>query len=281
MNYRELWQVLVPRYGEREAQAVVRLLLDHVFGLSLADVLAGGLDSLPVPSATHLQAMMQRLMAGEPVQYVMGEAEFCGRWLKVSPAVLIPRPETEELCQWVLSAELPAKPRILDIGTGSGCIACTLAAELPDARVEGWDISEEALLVARENAGRIGVHAVFSRHDILATADILQGSQQKWDVIVSNPPYICQKERATMAPHVLQHEPATALFVPDDDALCFYRAIATYALAALDRGGRLFFEINPLYAEELQAMLLELAFCDVSIRIDAFGRQRFISAIRP
>lgn len=277
MNHRELWQPLVAEYGEGEAKAIVRLLLERGFGLSLADVLTGGVEGLPEDRACLLRGMAARLAAGEPVQYVLGEAEFDGRWLRVTPSVLIPRPETEELCQWVVASDLPAKARILDIGTGSGCIACTLAAHLEDAEVTGWDLSDEALEVARENARRTCTNVAFARRDALA----LPADHALWDAIVSNPPYICQRERASMERHVLDHEPAMALFVPDDDALCFYESIARYAQTALKPGGQLFFEINPRYAQALCALLSDLAFEAVGIRDDGFGKQRFIRAVQP
>ena len=281
MTYQELWRPLTAVYDQREAQSVARMVLEMRFGLTLADVLCG-----QMPDECELQQIQQRLLAGEPVQYVIGEAEFGGRRFRVAPGVLIPRPETYELCQWVSNRgerreeRGEKEERILDIGTGSGCIACTLAAELPEAEVTAWDISEEALAIARENARRTQVHVSFEQVDILDPRLIAASPQNRYQVIVSNPPYICQKEQATMERHVLDHEPHLALFVPDDDPLLFYRAIAQYGSHALTPGGSLFFEINPLYATELSALLSAMSYHDIEIRNDQFGKPRMIKATR-
>ena len=282
-------------YDEREAQAVARMVLEVHFGLTMAEVLCG-----QMPDERELRQIQQRLLAGEPVQYVIGEAEFGGRRFRVAPGVLIPRPETYELCLWVRNRgerreergeridnrgerreERGEKgERILDIGTGSGCIACTLAAELPEAEVTAWDISEEALAIARENARRTQVHVLFEQVDILDPRLIAASPQNRYQVIVSNPPYICQKEQATMERHVLDHEPHLALFVPDDDPLLFYRAIARYASLSLTPGGSLYFEINPLYATELSALLSAMSYHDIALKNDQFGKPRMIKATR-
>ena len=281
MTYQELWRPLTAVYDEREAQAVARMVLEVHFGLTLAEVLCG-----QMPDERELRQIQQRLLAGEPVQYVIGEAEFGGRRFRVAPGVLIPRPETYELCQWVSNRgerreERGEKgERILDIGTGSGCIACTLAAELTEAEVTAWDISEEALAIARENAQRTQVHMLFEQVDILDPRLIAASPQNRYQVIVSNPPYICQKEQATMERHVLDHEPHLALFVPDDDPLLFYRAIARYASLSLTPGGSLYFEINPLYATELSALLSAMSYHDVALKNDQFGKPRMIKATR-
>ena len=281
MTYQELWRPLTAVYDQREAQSVARMVLEMRFGLTLADVLCG-----QMPDECELQQIQQRLLAGEPVQYVIGEAEFGGRRFRVAPGVLIPRPETYELCQWVSNRgerreeRGEKEERILDIGTGSGCIACTLAAELPEAEVTAWDISEEALAIARENARRTQVHVSFEQVDILDPRLIAASPQNRYQVIVSNPPYICQKEQATMERHVLDHEPHLALFVPDDDQLLFYRAIARYASHALTPGGSLYFEINPLYATELSALLSAMSYHDIALKNDQFGKPRMIKATR-
>ena len=281
MTYQELWRPLTAVYDQREAQSVARMVLEMRFGLTLADVLCG-----QMPDECELQQIQQRLLAGEPVQYVIGEAEFGGRRFRVAPGVLIPRPETYELCQWVSNRgerreeRGEKEERILDIGTGSGCIACTLAAELPEAEVTAWDISEEALAIARENARRTQVHVSFEQVDILDPRLIAASPQNRYQVIVSNPPYICQKEQATMERHVLDHEPHLALFVPDDDPLLFYRAIARYASHALTPGGSLYFEINPLYATELSALLSAMSYHDIALKNDQFGKPRMIKATR-
>jgi release factor glutamine methyltransferase len=167
---------------------------------------------------------------------------------------------------------------LLDIGTGSGCIAITLAAEMPEAEVTAWDISAEALSVACENAKRTHVHVSFEQVDILHLPSSVIHLTSAFDLIVSNPPYICNKERATMEANVLEHEPHTALFVPDDDPLLFYRAIAQYASTALKPGGWLYFEINPLYAKPLRDMLNMMLYHDIEIKEDQYGKQRMIRA---
>ena len=245
------------------------------FGLSMAEVLTGCVEQLP---ADELSSLQSRLLKGEPVQYVLGCAEFFGRRFHVAPGVLIPRPETEELCRWILDDDRRDRHHdsILDIGTGSGCIACTLAAELPHAEVSAWDIAEKALSIAADNAQQTGVHVNFSRVDILRPVPPLE----VWSTIVSNPPYICQKEQLDMAPHVLQHEPHQALFVPDDAPLLFYRAIASYAWQALKDDGRLFFELNPLYADDVANMLNAMGFTHTVIRKDQFDKERFIKTCK-
>ena len=201
----------------------------------------------------------------------------------VDERVLIPRPETEELCQWII-AEAADKNRlaserlsILDIGTGSGCIAITLAAALPQATVTAWDLSESVLQVAAENARRHGVNIHFEQQDALQPNN---NCQMKHDLIVSNPPYICNMECTSMERNVLDYEPHTALFVPDDDPLLFYRAIARYALSALNDGGSLYFEVNPLYVNDLQTMLSMMSWHDIKTKNDAYGKTRMIKARR-
>ena len=277
MSYQQLWQQLARTYDTGEAKAIARMLYEVRYGLSLSDLLMGRDADVP---QQELQQLTERLEQHEPIQYVLGQADFCGRTFKVSPAVLIPRPETEELCQWVTtkvrdSACNDAALSILDVGTGSGCIAITLAAELPEAKVTAWDISEDALLVACENALLNGVTVDFELQDVLlATA----AAQQTKDIIISNPPYICNKERATMEANVLEHEPHHALFVPDDDPLLFYRAIAKLGQQMLSYGGWLYFEVNPLFAAQLARLLSAMSYYDIEIKEDQFGKQRMIRA---
>ena len=278
MTYRQLWQRLVPVYDEGEAQAIARLIYEVRYGLTLSDLLMGRDSSVP---QDELEQIAIRLERQEPVQYILGQTEFCGRTFVVNKHVLIPRPETAELCQWiVLGNGLQGCKKILDIGTGSGCIAITLAAEMPKAEVTAWDISEEALKVAKENAKRTNVHVKFEQVDILHLPSSILHLTSAFDLIVSNPPYICNKERETMEANVLEHEPHTALFVPDDDPLLFYRAIAQYGQTALKEGGWLYFEINPLYAETLCEMLSKMSYHDIEIKEDQYGKQRMIRAKR-
>ena len=268
VKYEDLWQQLSSIYETGEAKAIVRYLLEIRYGLSMTDIMCGAVEQLP---EEELRGLVERLLQGEPVQYVTGIAEFGGRRFHVEPRVLIPRPETAELCHRIVSSfHTPHSTlHILDIGTGSGCIACTLAAEIPNSEVTAWDISEKALHIAAENAKRTGVHVSFEQRDILSIVN------SQWDTIVSNPPYICNKERAGMEQNVLDYEPSLALFVPDEDPLLFYRAITRFAKTALKDGGNIYFEINPLYAEPLKQLMQEEGFADIMLYHDSFGKQRF------
>ena len=281
MTYNELWRQLTQVYDDYEAKAIARMVYEVRFGLMPSDLFIGKDTQLSTDDQKLLAEITQRLLTGEPVQYVLGEAEFGGRTFHVEPGVLIPRPETYELCQWIMEERRGKKEEgrntsILDIGTGSGCIACTLAAELADAEVTAWDISDDALRIATENAKRTNVHVSFEKVDVLNTSLLnRERPATGLDSIVSNPPYICNKERATMERNVLEHEPELALFVPDDDPLLFYRTIARFAAKTLNPGGALYFEINPLYVSEMQQMLSEEGFSHTEIRNDQFGKQRF------
>ena len=278
MSYKELWQCLTKVYDEGEAKAIARMTYEERFGLTLSDIYLGKDTQLSADCQTELEEIAKRLLQGEPIQYVLGRADFCGRTFMVNEHVLIPRPETEELCQWITSQGVCPPVRLLDIGTGSGCIAVTLAAEIPQAEVTAWDISAEALEVARENAKRANVHVSFEQVDVLNCQLSIINCQ--FDLIVSNPPYICNKEREAMESNVLEHEPHTALFVPDDDPLLFYRAIAQFGTTALKNDGWLYFEINPLYAEPLRQMLCAMRFCRIEIKEDQYGKQRMIKACK-
>ena len=300
-NYRELCRRLAERYGMDEARAIVRWVLGERFGLSMADILCDKVTELSADDRTDLEKMMFRLENGEPVQYVLGSTMFCGRQFFVNESVLIPWPETEELCQWMVEERGTRNEeqgtRILDIGTGSGCIAITLAAEMPDAQVSAWDISEQALAVARKNADSIGVKVDFEQVDVLNLPFTINNSTLNSQLppityhlspttyqlppfthIVSNPPYICDNEKIAMKSHVLEHEPHVALFVPDDDPLLFYRAIADFATQLLKPDGWLYFEVNPLYIKELKMMLAEKGFENIEVKIDLFGKERMIRA---
>lgn len=289
MKYETLWHRLTGIYDTDEAKAIVRWMLDVRFGLSLTDIVCGKLDELTDAEQSELEGMMRRLEAGEPVQYVAGVAEFYGRRFHVEPSVLIPRPETEELCRWMVEERRrEGEYQVLDVGTGSGCIAITLALEMPQAKVTAWDISDDALRIAKKNAEALGAEVTFEqrdalnhgdRHSDLRYASIIEPVPMiQWNAIVSNPPYVCQKEAATMERHVLEHEPHLALFVPDDDPLRFYRAIAKYGQKTLKPNGLLYFELNPLYASETESMVRELDYAETEIKLDMFGKQRFLKA---
>lgn len=276
MTYRELWRTLEPLYGNGEARAVTDYVLDVCFGLSKADIMCGAVEEMTAEKAAELNKIFGRLMEGEPVQYVLGRAEFCGRWFSVRPGVLIPRPETEELCAWITAdSKASASPKVLDIGTGSGCIAITLQLDMPESKVTAWDISADALDVARENAQQLGANVNFVKLDALNAKP-----EGEWDVIVSNPPYICEKEKKDMAVNVLEHEPHTALFVPDADPLLFYRAITRLAVQTLSKGGRLYFEINPIYADDTCHMMRAEGMTAVELRSDMYGKQRMAKGVK-
>ena len=275
MTYRDICQFLCCRYDEGEARAVARYLLEVGYGLSMSDILCGAVEQLP---QAELKEKMQRLADGEPVQYIVGTAEFCGRRFHVAPGVLIPRPETAELCQWIIGETRGGLP-ILDIGTGSGCIAITLALDIPNAEVEAWDISLEALTIAHKNANTLNANVTFKEKDIIKCSIAPVLAEQKVSVIVSNPPYIVPSESSAMSDSVLNHEPNIALFTPEDDPLKFYRAISNYAKTALLPQGKLYFEINPLFAQQLEALLKEQGFGDITFKNDQYGKQRFVKAI--
>ena len=288
MKYEDIWKPLVSRYGDKEAKAITRYLLEVGYGLSMTDILCGAAEQLP---PDEMGENLRRLLKGEPVQYVVGKAEFGGRTFKVTPDVLIPRPETYELCQWIEEIEERGYP-ILDIGTGSGCIAINLALDIPHAQVEAWDLSEKAINIARQNAKSLNAQVCFRLVDALNVSPKDSSLHSRAElayplpftlhsslnVIISNPPYICKKEAASMEQHVLDHEPHQALFVPDEDPLVFYKAIGQYACHALANHGYLFFEINPLYATEITKMLDEMGFFEIETRKDQFGKVRFVRA---
>ena len=278
-TYQEFWQSLTPLYDAGEAQAIVRTVLDVEYGMTLTDIICGKVNELSSDEERNLEEIIARLQNGEPVQYVLGEADFAGRTFHVEPGVLIPRPETAELCQWieeeVSSLKADERKQILDICTGSGCIAITLGLNIPNSEVTGWDISEDALRIAQGNVEMLKAGNVRIEYQ---DALMLPKTAEAADIIVSNPPYICEKEKADMEKNVLEHEPSIALFVPDEEPLKFYRAIAEYASSALKSEGALYFEINPIYEKETREMLEGLGFKDIETKEDAFGKKRMMKA---
>ncbi|MGM9714461.1 MAG: peptide chain release factor N(5)-glutamine methyltransferase [Prevotella sp.] len=286
MDYISILRRLSSVYDGGEARAVTRLLLGEVFSLSLADIACGAVERLSEADSSRLENYIQQLERGVPVQYVLGYELFHGLRIGVTPAVLIPRPETAQLVDEAVKAARQAGcgnsyVSILDIGTGSGCIAIAIARVLPLARVEAWDISPEALAVARQNALDNDVAVEFRETDVLSEAGEESTPQadngRVYDIIVSNPPYICRHEAAEMHQNVLDHEPHTALFVPDDDPLLFYRAISRLALQRLRHGGWLLFEINRAYPKETAMMLRSMGYADVRVIDDEFSNPRIIS----
>ncbi len=351
MTYSEIWHRIATSYDDGEARAIARILIEELFGLSYADIVCGATEQLSADDTLRLDTAVRRIEQGEPLQHVLGYADFCGNRFCVNGSVLIPRPETEwlvdegaKLMSTTATSDetqhkAPHSPkRILDIGTGSGCIAISLKLRLGDAYVEAWDISEEALRTAQDNADALKAEVVFRKRDALkaevvfrkrdalkaekegcSEEECLQGgalvssapteqamdsinsnegalvssapteqamdsinsneastTAAPWDLIVSNPPYICNSERSAMDDNVLLHEPHTALFVPDDDPLRFYRAIARYALLTLNIGGSLLFECNTRYAEATGAMLRDMGFEEVTVSDDCFNLPRFV-----
>lgn len=295
MTYHDICQRLTPLYGPQEAKAMTRMLLEDLFSLSFADILCGATEHLSDADTLRLQQSVDRLLDAEPLQYVTGIAFFCGHPFHVAPGVLIPRPETEWMVETAVGIATASAPRILDIGTGSGCIATSISLALADRHcyTEAWDISEDALRIAADNAARLGAEVKFRRRDALRLeedfpAEENQGgaealsdtnaAAESWDIIVSNPPYICNREAADMHANVLRHEPHLALFVPDTDPLLFYRAIARYAMRSLRKGGWLLFECNTLYAHDTARMASDMGFATSVVEDDCFGKPRFVKA---
>ena len=342
-TYQQLWQSLTPLYDAGEAQAIVRTVLDVKYGMTLTDIIGGKVNELSADEGKKLEEIITRLQKGEPVQYVLGQADFAGRTFHVEPGVLIPRPETAELCQWIAETQnenlkkeeaiireefsispdvaledvnlfegkgwfkrkylrlrflvkmlhsykkarhtklAVPRPRIIDLGTGSGCIAITLSLDIPDSEVLGIDISDSACNVATKNAKQLASKAIFKNVDIFDLLEMCKTNGKehfKADIIVSNPPYICEKEKADMEKNVLDYEPDLALFVPDEDPLKFYRAIAEFASTELRSWGMLYFEINPLYEKETREMLEGFGFKHIETKEDAFGKKRMMRATK-
>lgn len=272
----EIKSVLVPMYGERETRWMVRDIFEDVNGYSAVDLVVRRDEEMSDFAIERVSKMLSRLSQGEPLQYILGYAHFCGNRFKVTPATLIPRPETQELVDRIIDENKSADLRVLDVGTGTGCIAITLARALRFSSVKAIDISQDALIVARENAQALKVDVDFRKEDALALKD----DGTRYDIIVSNPPYIVDCERAGMNSNVLDYEPHLALFGPDDDPLRFYEAITRYASEALADNGKLYFEINPRYVEPMKVMLNKWGFAQVEVIRDISARDRFIKAYR-
>ena len=276
---RHFTDVLATIFPQREAEQLIRILLEDLFGLDWNRQLMEPDLRLDERQHYQLEQAVKRLLDGEPVQYVTGVARFGDLLLKVSPSVLIPRPETEELVQKICAAISKEKTmRIWDIGTGSGCIAIALAKHFENAEVIGFDVSEEALQIAKENAENNGAKVIFVLDDVLKpTSDYFT---KPVDLVVSNPPYVCDSERAAMEANVLDWEPKTALFVPDDDPLRFYRQILKLAKNQLKPDGQVWFEINERMGEDMVGSCREMGFADAKVLHDYADKPRFCMANR-
>lgn len=264
-------------YPPSEISAFVRLIMESVFNLSYTDMILQRDRVFVENEQKRVMQIVERLKTYEPVQYILGETEFYGLKLAVSPAVLIPRPETEELVTWVLESDIADNSSLMDIGTGSGCIALALKANAPKVLVAGVDVSETALQMAKNNAARNNLDVEFRK------ADILKWNYYTWefhDIIVSNPPYVRESEKRQMEANVLKYEPCGALFVGDDDPLVFYREIAGLALKYLKHEGFLFFEINESLGQQMIEMLHSMGFKDIQLKKDINGRNRMMRCTR-
>ena len=273
----EIRDALRGYYPDSEALSLAKMLLVEAFGFSTLELYGGKDKEISGNRLRDLHEMLSRLQKNEPIQYILGKETFCGLTFEVDGNVLIPRPETRELVEWIV-ADYESVPacRILDVGTGSGCISISLAKFILGASVESWDISEGALEVARRNCKLNEVEVLLRQQDVLSA----QPQPACFDVIVSNPPYITESEKADMEANVLDWEPATALFVPDTDPLLFYRKIAELGTVMLEEGGSLYFEINRAYGNETVQMLEALGYKQIELRKDDWGNDRMIKARR-
>lgn len=259
----------------QEVQAMIRIICEDIFNYDQVDVALRQESELPDFAQERVTEIIARLRRHEPLQYIVGSARFHGHRFKVTPAVLIPRPETEQLIDMIIDENSASDLRVLDMGTGSGCIAISLARALKFAQVDALDVSRDALAVARENAAALKVKVRFFESDMLSPQP-----PAHYDIIVSNPPYVCWSERESMERNVLDYEPGQALFVPDNDPLLFYKAIAAYATASLERGGRLYLEINQRFGNEIKRLLEDHGFDEVRIIEDSYGKTRFAAAVK-
>ena len=275
---------LTPVYGSGEARALAFWVMEKAFGVERIDIYADKVRDFSEDDCERLRNICERMEKGEPVQYVLGKADFMGRDWVVTPDVLIPRPETEELVERTVGKLKEMyhggveHPRVLDAGTGSGCIAVSVALACPWVKVEAWDLSEAALQVAQRNAARLGAEVKFVQQDLLAPWP----KSAPFHLIVSNPPYVCWREKAEMESHVVDHEPHTALFVPDDDPLLFYRTLAQCATeGALHPGGWLEVEINRAFGRETVALFESLGLQQTQVLRDGFDNDRMVEGRLP
>ena len=278
--FTEFKQPLGTIYDPNEIEALTLLVINELTGTSKAKIKAFPEQEVTSIEVEKLNTILKRLQNGEPVQYIFGHTEFYGLPFNVNPSVLIPRPETEELVEWALSSVVNSEwaGNILDIGTGSGCIAISLKKNLSNASVSAVDISPDALKTAKQNAGLNNVDVIFINDDILNIKSKIENS--KFEIIISNPPYVTLHDKTQMHTNVTDFEPHTALFVPENDPLIFYKAIANFAAKNLTSDGLLFFEINESLGNETIELLKDKGFKNIELRKDMSGRNRMIRATR-
>ncbi|QZE14344.1 peptide chain release factor N(5)-glutamine methyltransferase [Halosquirtibacter laminarini] len=271
-----LQRSLASHYDVYEAQNMMKILAIHLLDITSIEWFTKDFTSPSQEQWNSLKSAVERLLDDEPLQYIIGEADFYGLTFRVNPSVLIPRPETEELIEWIIQ-EVHQHQSILDIGTGSGCIPITLKKNIPNSKVTSIDFSEEALQVATENALKNEVEVELKHDNALNISTEIKS--RKWDIVVSNPPYIRQSEKVEMRDNVLLHEPDMALFVSNEDPLIFYREIAKYAYDHLNNEGLLFFEINQYLGDDTVHLLKRIGFKDITLRKDLSGNDRMIKAV--
>lgn len=281
MDSKKIYQQLVEAYnpfiGLQEAEGFALLVIENLWSIDRTDILLGKELVFGTVQHTRLGEILERVSKQEPIQYILGEAWFYGRKFGVNPSVLIPRPETEELVYWIRTNHRVPQLKLLDIGTGSGCIPITLALEMKLGEVMGLDISQEALAIAQKNAHDLRAPVEFLQTDILTEEIPLRN----WDIIVSNPPYIRDLEKEQMQANVLDHEPHLALFVSNADPLLFYRTIGLKAKKSLKQGGWLYFEINEAFGQATMDLLAEQGYINISLQKDLQGKDRMLRAARP
>lgn len=267
---------LQTQYSNDEIKSLASIICSDVLNISVVELHIGKYTDLSADKMNKLQRILDKLRKHEPIQYIIGSTIFCNLKFKVTPAVLIPRPETQELVNLIIT-ENNGKQTILDIGTGSGCIAISLSKQLPQAVVTGWDISPEALQIAQDNNTELKANVYFKQQDIF---DSGIETNHSFDIIVSNPPYVTESDKKEMQPEVLEHEPGLALFVPDDDPLLYYRRIAQFAEKALHPQGKIYLEINQNYGEETVELLKEYHFKNIRLIKDFYQNNRIVTATK-
>jgi len=263
-------------YPENEIISLAYIILEELLNISKTKIISNIGQNISTETYQNVNHIISQLKLFKPIQYILGKAEFYNLHFYLSESVLIPRPETEELVDWIVKENPRFVKKILDIGTGSGCISISLAKNLPAATVSACDISDDALAITRKNSKLNHVNLQIFKLNIL---DINQSLNEKFDIIVSNPPYVTEKEKSLMHPNVLNYEPQLALFVSDENPLIFYRSIINFSLKHLNPGGKIYFEINENYGKEMAMLLEELNFQDICLKKDINGKDRMIRAI--